>query len=152
LSTRPRPLRPAPEVGDIVWCRFPEVESIQPGHKPRPCLITWVSEAPADNSAYRIRVVYGTSRLRGAPRETEFDIDPASNSAAVRQAGLSWPTRFSFAKAVVLNYDEMYFAPAPAGPNQPPRNSPKLGTLPPSYFAAARRAHDAVTARGKRRS
>jgi hypothetical protein len=139
-------------VGDILWCRFPEVENIRPAAKPRPCLVTWVSDAPADNSAYRIRVVYGTSRLRGTPRATEFDIDPVANPAAGRQAGLSWPTRFNFAKAVVVNYDEMFFAPAPAGPNQPPGNSPRLGTLPPSCFAAARQAHDEVAARGKRRS
>lgn len=148
---RPKPLRPAPDVGDILWCRFPEIESIKPAVKPRPCLVTWVSDPSGDDSSYRIRVVYGTSRLRGAAREWEFDIDPIANPVAAKQAGLSWPTRFDFSKAVVVNYDDMYFAPAPGGPRLPAATSPRLGTLHPSCFAAARRAHEAVAARGKRR-
>jgi hypothetical protein len=151
LSPRPTPFRPAPGLGDILWCRFPEVEGIKPAVKPRPCLVIWVSDPPEDDAPYRVRVVYGTSRLRGFPRETEFDIDPASNPEAGKLAGLSWPTRFDFAKAVVINYDEMFFAAAPNGPNLPPGPTPKLGTLHPSLFRAARGAHDAMVSRGKKR-
>src|SRR5690606_10272707 len=35
---------PTPEVGDIVWCRFPEHEVLKPGPKPRPAIVLSVMD------------------------------------------------------------------------------------------------------------
>jgi len=95
-------------------------------------------------------VVYGTSSFSGAPRSTEFDIDPVVHAAAYVQAGLSKPTRFNLLKAVVVNYDDMYFGLAPNG-NRSPETTPKLGTLHASRYRALREAHSVVVEMGQRR-
>ena len=147
----PAPFSPPPELGDILWCRFPEVEGIRPGPKPRPCIVVWVSDVPPPGNPFRIRVVYGTSSFRGAPRPTEFDIDPLVHAAAYRQAGLSEPTRFNLLKTVVVNYDDMFFTLAPNGKGLPHGPTPRLGTLHPSRYRALQDANAAVLEKGARR-
>lgn len=146
---RPVPFHPAPEPGDILWCRFPEVEGIRPGPKPRPCIASWISDAPEAGQPFRVRVLYGTSSFRGPPRSTEFDISPDEHPAAYLQAGLSKATRFDLVKAVVVNYDDMYFSLAPNG-NRAPGPTPRLGGLHPSRYRALLEAHRAVGTKGSR--
>lgn len=145
----PAPFYPGPEPGDILWCRFPEVEGIRPGPKPRPCIASWISDAPEAGQPFRVRVIYGTSSFRGPPRPTEFDIDPVEHPAAYLHAGLSKATRFDLAKAVVVNYDDMYFSLAPNG-NRVPGPTPRLGVLHPSRYRALQEADRAVATRGLR--
>ncbi len=147
----PVPFTQPPELGDVLWCRFPEVEGIRPGPKPRPCIVVWVSDVPAAGAPFRLRVVYGTSSFKGLPRSTEFDIDPAQHPAAYRQAGLSERTRFNLLKAVVVNYDDMFFALAPNGKGRPAGPTPRLGSLHPSRYRALQDANAAVQEKGRRR-
>lgn len=147
----PRPFLPAPELADVLWCRFPHVEAIKPGPYPRPCIVTWVSDPPDDPARpYRVRVVYGTSRFTGRPRGSEFDIDPVAHPAAYQAAGLTKPTRFNLEKSVVVNYDDMYFALAPNGP-LPAGPTPRLGTLHASRMSALQEANKFMQKKGARR-
>lgn len=145
------PFLPPPELGDVLWCRFPEVEGIHPGPKPRPCIVTWISDDPGPGRPYRIRVTYGTSSFKALPRPTEFDIDPVAHPAAYRQAGLSEPTRFNLLKTVVINYDDLFFALAPNGKGLPPGPTPRLGVLHPSRYRALHDCNTAVIEKGSRR-
>lgn len=147
---RPKPFLPSPEPGDVLWCRFPEIEGVKPGPKPRPCVVLWVSDPPPDaDTPYRVRVVYGTTKIKGNTLPHEADIDPVSNPAAYKAAGLSYPTRFNFKKVVVLNYDEMFFERAPCGEKVAPLPSPRMGTLHPSMMRAFFAAYSAVGDRPK---
>lgn len=147
----PKPYLPAPDLADVLWCRFPHVESIRPGPYPRPCIVTWVSDLPDDpETTYRVRVVYGTSQFSGLPRGSEFDIDPTEHPASYQAAGLSKPTRFNLEKTVVVNYDEMFFALAPNG-LLPAGPTPRLGTLHASRVNALIAANDFVKKKGARR-
>lgn len=96
-------------------------------------------------------MIYGTSSFKGAPRPTEFDIDPLVHAAAYRQAGLSEPTRFNLLKTVVVNYDDMFFALAPNGKGLSLGPTPRLGTLHPSRYRALQDANAAVLEKGARR-
>ena len=126
---------PAPLAGDIVWCRFPVQEGISPAHKPRPALVIDVDDA---RSPVRVRVAYGTSRVVGRRGLGEFAIQP-SNGNAFKVSGLSVATKFSFRKAVVLDYDELWFDLAPG---DPPGETPVLGIL---HASLMRRAEAAFT-------
>ena len=124
---------PAP--GDIVWCRFPRVEGISPGPKPRPALILAVQD---DVVPARVRVAYGTSRGADEVKPGEFRIGP-EDGVAFSASGLALPTKFSMLKTVVLDYTDHWFAPAPA---RPPRQSPRLGVLHPTLLPRARAAYE----------
>lgn len=50
---------PAPTVGDIVWCHFPELPALELGPKPRPALVLSV-ETREDGIA--VTVAYGPPR------------------------------------------------------------------------------------------
>ncbi|MDT0618423.1 hypothetical protein RM531_08035 [Salinisphaera sp. P385] len=139
----PSPWLPPPDPGDIVWCRFPELESPGPGPKPRPALVITVSDPPDDtDTPYRVRVIYATSRLRGAPPPPAFDIETATLGFAA--SGLDRTTRFDFRQAVVLNYDTLYFQARPTRPGQPKATSPVMGKLHDSLLPIVKRAHDAA--------
>ena len=141
----PKPLLPPPEPGDVLWCRFPEIEGIKPGAKPRPCIVLWVSDPPsAPDIPYRVRVVYGTTKIRGKALPHEADIDPVSNPSAYQASGLAYPTRFNFKKLVVVNYDDMFFERAPRGGKVAPLPSPRMGTLHPSMMRAFSAAYSAA--------
>ena len=128
---------PAPAPGDVVWCRFPNRERIQPA-KPRPALVLSVMD---DASPIRVRVVYGTSRAVTSVRPTEVLIGP-DQPAAYLLSGLSRPTKFCLTSVVILDYTDLWFGPAPAFPVRP---TPQLGVLHPSIMPALRRA--AIAAR-----
>jgi hypothetical protein len=129
---------PAPEPGEIVWCRFPELESIRPGPKSRPALVLSVDDArrPA-----RVRVAYGTSRGLTRISPWEFEIGP-DDGEAYTLSGLSAPTKFSLRQMVVLDYTSTWFEPAPGRPR---RATPRLGVLHPSLVRRVQAAHAAAT-------
>ena len=135
----------------MLWCRFQHIESIKPRSYPRPCIVTWVSDPPADSATpYRIRIVYGTSKFTGRPRRSEFDIDPIKHPAAYEAAGLTKPTRFDLEKVVVVNYNEMYFALAPNG-SLPVGPTPRLGTLHASRMSVLIDANEFAKTKGGHR-
>lgn len=124
---------PAPLAGDIVWCRFPEQEGISPADKPRPALVIDVDDA---RSPTRVRVVYGTSKSVSRRGLGEFSILP-SDGNAFKVSGLSVATRFSFRKAIVLDYTGLWFDLAPG---DPPGETPVLGILHASLMRRAEAA------------
>lgn len=121
-----------PRAGDIVWCRFPQVERLRPGPKPRPALVVSVMA----EDVTRLRVAYGTSRKLRPLRPGEFLIQPEDGDAYVL-AGLSYATKFSIAQSVILPYSNDWFAIPPAKPHGA---CCKLGTLHPALHARVREA------------
>lgn len=136
---------PAPEPGDIVWCRFPHLEEIRPGPKPRPALVLSVDDS---STPARVRVSYGTSRGTDQLDPWELVIAP-DDADAYRLAGVNCPTKFSLLKVVVLEYSAHWFGIAPGTPM---RVTPKMGVLHPSLVARAQRAHQLATRHLARRS
>ena len=124
-----------PTPGDIVWCRFPIVESIQPGPKPRPALVLSVMD---HESPVRVRVAYGTSQKLTPVRKGDLVVD-AKNPVAYLASGLSYPTKFALSKVLVLPYTSLWFERAPlAGGLLAP--CPKLGVLHATLMIALQRA------------
>ena len=114
---------PAPEPGDIVWCRFPERPRDKPGPKPRPALVMEVVER-ADG--IEVKVAYGTSRNLGRLLAGEFAIRKLDNAAAYALAGLSYDTKFNLVDTLSLPWDSEVFA-IPSDPKH--GQIPKLGSL-----------------------
>jgi hypothetical protein len=114
---------PAPEPGDIVWCRFPERPHDRPGPKPRPALVLEVTQR---SDGIEVRVAYGTSQKLGRLLAGEFAIRKLGNAAAYALAGLSYDTKFNLAETLLLPWDSQFFAIPPD-----PRHGqiPKLGSL-----------------------
>jgi hypothetical protein len=83
---------PAPAVGDIVWCRFPELPSLRPGPKPRPALVIGV-ETRSDG--VNVRVAYGTSQRVDQLPAGEFSITRNFRPQAFLLAGLAEDTKFN---------------------------------------------------------
>ena len=119
---------PAPEPGDIVWCRFPERPRDKPGPKPRPALVIEVVER-ADG--IEVKVAYGTSQKLGRLLAGEFAIRKLDNAAAYALAGLSYDTKFNLVDTLSLPWDSEFFAISPD-----PRYGqiPKLGSLHPGMI------------------
>jgi len=128
---------PAPRVGDIVWCRFPQDRLPAPGPKSRPALVVRVGEHDGRPVA---EVAYGTSRKVDTLYAGEFAITP-SDQAAFAAAGLSFATKFDLGETFELDVNDTWFAVAPGAPYG---QIPKLGVLHPSLLrrvvAAARAA------------
>ena len=114
---------PAPEPGDIVWCRFPERPRDKPGPKPRPALVLEVTER-ADG--IEVKVAYGTTQKLDRPHAGEFAIRKLGDTAAYRLAGLSYDTKFDLVKTLSLPWESMFFA-IPPDPKH--GQNPKLGSL-----------------------
>ena len=114
---------PAPEPGDIVWCRFPERPRDKPGPKPRPALVLEVTER---TDGIEVKVAYGTSQKLGRLQSGEFAIRKLGDPAAYALAGLSYDTKFDLVKTLSLPWESMFFAIPPD-----PRHgqNPKLGSL-----------------------
>lgn len=129
---------PAPEAGDIVWCRFPEDLGIEPGPKPRPALIMTVFDDNAPH--YVVHVAYGTSQKTNFLRTGEFLISEY-DLAAYHLSGLSFTTKFSFHNTVELPYNSDWFK---VPPNAPFPKTPKLGVLHPSLMRTVQAAHHAA--------
>ena len=129
---------PAPAVGDIVWCRFPELPDLQPGPKPRPALVTSV-EIRSDG--VNVRVAYGTSQRVDKLLAGEFSITRNFHPQAFLLAGLAEDTKFNLGQAVELPWQDRYFGVPPRPKHG---QTPKLGTLHPSVYQAAAAAHVAA--------
>lgn len=125
---------PAP--GDIVWCRFPEVEGIRPGPKSRPALILSVQD---DVTPVRVKVAYGTSQQPEKLAPWEFAIGP-DDSVAFTLSGLAVATKFSMRKVVILAYTDFWFSRAPGQLS----STPRLGLLHPSLMSRAAAAFAAA--------
>lgn len=128
-----------PDVGDIVWCRFPHQGFATPGPKPRPALVIDVGALRGDPA---VAVIYGTSQKLDQLYPGEFAITP-TDGGAYALSGLSYATKFNTRRSVFLPYNEIWFAPAPAAPFG---QTPKLGVLHPSLLPRV-----AAAARKKRR-
>lgn len=128
---------PLPEVGDIVWCRFPHQGLPGPGPKPRPALVVDVGRL-RDEPA--VEVIYGTSQKVDRLYPGEFAITPEDGDAFTA-SGLSYATKFDTGRSVFLPYNDEWFGVAPDAPHG---QTPKLGLLHPSLLrrveAAARAA------------
>ena len=114
---------PAPDPGDIVWCRFPERPRDKPGPKPRPALVIEVTER---EDGVEVNVAYGTSRKLSRLLAGEFAIRKLANAAAYALAGLSYDTKFSLVEPLRLPWDSEFFA-IPPDPKH--GQIPKLGSL-----------------------
>lgn len=114
---------PAPEPGDVVWCRFPERPRDKPGPKPRPALVLEVLHR-ADG--IEVMVAYGTSQNLGRLQPGEFAIRKLDNDTAYALAGLSYDTKFDLARTLSLPWDGTFFA-VPPDPKH--GQLPKLGSL-----------------------
>ena len=119
---------PAPEPGDIVWCRFPKRPRDMPGPKPRPALVLEVTQR-ADG--VEVKVAYGTSKRLGRLLAGEFAIRKSDNAAAYALAGLSYDTKFNLAETLALPWDNQFFA---VPPNSRHGQMPKLGSLHPGMM------------------
>lgn len=134
---------PAPEAGDIVWCHFPVLTSLEPGLKPRPALVVKVFDDALAQCV--VLVAYGTSQKTDQLRSGEFLIAD-HQSAAYALAGLSYSTKFSFHNTVELPYHDGWFKVPPSAPHG---QTPKLGILHPSMMSRVRAAWDAAQNRIK---
>ena len=134
-----RQFEPLPALGDIVYCRFPEVKNV-PASKPRPALVMAIMEF--DDGSPGVRVAYGTSKKTTELRAGEFAITPADGTAYTH-SGLSYPTKFDLRSHEDLPYTDAWFL-VPHG--QPFGQSPKLGVLHPSLVRRAQAAFNAISA------
>jgi len=124
---------PLPAQGDIVWCRFPNVDALgSPGPKGRPALVIAVSDTD-----HAVEVVYGTTKKVDKIYPTEFVMDP--NDPGYCVSGLAARTKFDFGRSVKLIFDTEWFWTAPGMTRNSPL--PKLGVLHPSYMRQAEIAY-----------
>lgn len=113
----------APEIGDIVWCRFPELPSTEPAFKCRPALVISVGSRP---DGVRMAVVaYGTSKHVDQRYPGQFVVRPQDGDA-FDLTGLAHATRFDLKKRVTLPWNDMWFDVAP---NEPFGHHPKMGLI-----------------------
>lgn len=130
---------PAPVPGDIVYCRFPEETAGQPGPKPRPALVTGLSQF--EDGTLGVVVAYGTSQRVESLYAGEFAISPKDGDA-YRAAGLSFPTKFDLSRRVTLPYTDIWFRVPPVPSFG---QTPKLGILHPSLMKRAQAAFAAIS-------
>src|SRR5258706_13089836 len=98
-----RRIWPAPAVGDIVWCRFPELPDLQPGPKPRPALVI---RAEVRSDGVNVRVAYGTSQRVDQLVSGEFSITRNFHPQAYLLAGLAEDTKFNLREALELPWQD----------------------------------------------
>lgn len=100
----------APQVGDIVQCRFPQDRIRQPGPKERPALVIEVEEfeLPDQSIEVFVTVAYGTSVDVEHCHPGEIRINSTDP-----HAGLGLDTKFDLGCRVKLPFDMDWFAPAP---------------------------------------
>lgn len=112
-----------PDLGDIVWCRFPQRPRDVPGPKPRPALVISITE---HEDGITVRVAYGTSQKTDRLISGEFAIRKTENKTAYAMAGLSYDTKFDLRNIVELPWKDSFFA-VPPDPQY--GQTPKLGSL-----------------------
>ncbi len=112
-----------PDVGDIVWCRFPQQPRDIPGPKPRPSLVVSISEY---DDGVMVKIAYGTSQKTDRLYAGEFVIRKAENKAAYEMAGLSYDTKFDLRQLVEVPWNNQFFAVSPKPAHG---QTPKMGSL-----------------------
>ena len=122
-----------PQPGDIVWCRFPQLNAPGPGPKPRPALVIAVGDADAKPV---VRVAYGTSQKVEQLYAGEFAI-LLSDNAAFAASGLGYPTKFNLGETFELDYNDIWFSVPPGAPCG---QTPRIGILHPSLMRRAQAA------------
>ena len=127
----------APKPGDIVWCRFPQEENLEPARKARPALVLRVGKIDGYSAA---AIAYGTSQKVERLFPGEFAILP-SDGAAYAASGLSYATKFNLARSIELPFNDRWFT---APPGAPFGQQPKLGILHPSLMKRAQAAFRAI--------
>ena len=138
-SPRPAQWWPKPDAGDIAWCHFPHLPSLEPSPKPRPALIIQVFEDAAP--CHRVLVAYGTSQKTDALRAGEFLV-ARSMGEPYRLAGLSFDTKFNLGVCIELDYNDLWFKAPPAAPfGQRPKMGLLHASLMRSFQAAWRAGH-----------
>lgn len=126
-----------PEIGEIVWCHFPEMPETQPGPKPRPALILEIVEYDEE---WAVRVIPGTSKNVESLHRGEAAITKA-NATAYALAGLSFDTKFDFKASIKLPWSNRYFKVPPRAPYG---QTPKMGVLHPALYHAFAAAFNAA--------
>ncbi|EPH3102794.1 TPA: type II toxin-antitoxin system PemK/MazF family toxin [Morganella morganii] len=122
---------PLPSVGDIVWCRFPEVMGCDKP-KSRPVLVLAVS-----SKLKVVRVAFGTSQKTDRIYSGEFLIKQDSSSA-FKQSGLSYSTKFDLTKCANLPFSNEFFDRASTTHDYEP--APKMGSVHISYNSSLQKA------------
>src|SRR5260370_20162271 len=101
----------APNALDIVWCRFPEGEQLNPAPKLRRGLIRRVMRNPTGQIV--VEVAYGTSNLkldRSIPHQLII-----SHRKDLEEAGLNRATRFDLTLTKILPWSGGFFAELKGG-------------------------------------
>ena len=127
----------APEIGDLVWCNFPEDARLQPGPKPRPAIVVAVDERL---DGCMVQVIPGTSQRVDQLYAGEFAI-LKSNLAAFKLAGLTSETKFQFGSMLNLPWTSNFFKVPPLSRHG---ETPVLGTLHASVMRSFFAAYEAI--------
>lgn len=131
---------PAPGLGDVVWCRFPE-QLLKPkvAPKPRPGIVLQVFAPREPGDPFVVHVCPGTSQLRGIYAH-ELLIDRDQHPEEYAPTGLSYSTKFDLRRIATLPYTSEWFEPPPI-----PRfgANPKMGSLHPATVPRLRACHKA---------
>ena len=130
---------PPPEIGDILWCHFPDNINV-PQLKPRPALAISVYEG-LYNDEFSVEVAYGTSQRIDKLYRGEFAICKAKNQVAYEQAGLSYDIKFDLKQIVLIDYTTQWFSIPPKSIFQ----TPKLGNLHISMMKELETAYNAAS-------
>lgn len=121
----------APEIGDLVWCNFPEDARLQPGPKPRPAIVVAVDEKL---DGCMVQVIPGTSQRVDHMLNTTFRI-------AFKLAGLTSETKFQFGSMLNLPWTSNFFKVPPLSRHG---ETPVLGTLHASVMRSFFAAYEAI--------
>ena len=120
--------KPLPQLGDILWCKFPHSENLgDPGPYPRPGIVLNVFTA-----LHAVLITYGTSKV-GRIYDGEFIIDEQLDTA-----GLDVPTKFDLNRLQKLPFNDVWFDASPGVKIKAPL--PKMGVIPPAFMSVMRSA------------
>jgi hypothetical protein len=105
VTITPYPLSTLPAPYDVVWCRFPEHESLgTPAPKARPALVKNVASTPDGRG--EVQLVYGTTNLKMNIRQDDFFV---TNSAEMDACGLYRATRFDLDNIAWIPWAQEWF-------------------------------------------
>ncbi|EAM2857200.1 hypothetical protein RJK59_004285 [Salmonella enterica] len=120
--------KPLPELGDILWCKFPHSEDLgNPGPYPRPGLVLNVF-----TDIHAVLITYGTSQI-GKVYDGEFVVD-----AQLDTSGLDIPTKFDLNRLQKLPFNDVWFETSSGVTVKIPL--PKMGVIPPKFMPVMRTA------------
>jgi len=97
-----------PAMLDVVWCRWPHSNIVNPGPKPRPVLIRSLAW-DRKNDRYAVEVAYGTSNMTKCYPNNLY----VTQAADMMEAGLLCCTRFDLNLTKRLPWASEFFIPRP---------------------------------------